>query len=82
MAEQSEPIDDESGTVEAPCNTCAFAYPRRKGVRTANTVSERDIYRMGSKRPGCAYYVSGVPMEILKSRTKCVRYAEKREVEM
>ncbi len=73
--------EDDSSSVPAPCNTCAFTYPRRKGVRKADTVSERDIYRMGSKRPGCAYYVTGVPMEILKSRKRCVRYAEKREVE-
>ncbi len=81
MSEHSESIGAESIDGAAPCNTCAFAYPRRKRVRKADTVSERDIYRRGSKRPGCAYHISGVPMEILKSSKKCARYAKKQEVE-
>ncbi|MGZ4904329.1 MAG: hypothetical protein ACXV6K_03625 [Halobacteriota archaeon] len=65
--------DDTEGVPapRAPCNKCAFTHHRRK--------HERDLYRGGSKRPGCAYYVTGVPMEILKCKKECKRYVEKPE---
>ncbi len=69
MSEQSEPINDVRSNVAAPCNTCAFTYARRKHVR--------DVYRMGSQRPGCAWHIDGVPMEILKCKKVCSRYVAK-----
>ncbi len=69
MSEQSEPIGNEPSDVAAPCNTCAFAYAQRKHVR--------NVYRMGSKRPGCAWHIDGVPMDILKCKRTCPRFVEK-----
>ncbi len=69
MSEQSEPIDNEPRHGAAPCNTCAFTYVQRTHVR--------DVYRMGSKRPGCAWYIDGVPMDVLKRKRVCPRYVEK-----
>ncbi len=69
MGEQSDFVGDGSTAVVAPCNTCAFTYARRKHVR--------DVYRMGSQRPGCAWHIDGVPMDILKGKKVCPRYVEK-----
>ncbi len=56
----------------APCNTCAFTYHKQ----TRN--HERDIYS-GGHRPRCAWHIGGVPLEILKCKKPCSRYAEKAE---
>ncbi len=69
MGEQSDFVGDGSTAVVAPCNTCAFAYPRRK--RTS------EVYRMGSRRPDCAWHIDSVPMDILKRKKVCSRYVEK-----
>ncbi len=69
MTDDDRFVGDDTETVSAPSNKCAFTHHRRR--------HERDIYRGGSKRPGCAYYVTGVPMEILKCKKECSHYVEK-----
>jgi hypothetical protein len=58
-----------SGIVPAPCNKCVFTYRR--------CTRERDAYRTESSRPACAWYMTGVPMDILKCKKECPHYVEK-----
>ncbi len=57
----------------APCNTCAFTYHKQTRHH------ERDIYKAGGDRPRCAFHIGGVPMDILRRKKACPRYAERQE---
>ncbi len=60
----------------APCNTCAFTYHRQTRHH------ERDIYKAGRDRPRCAFHIGGVPMDILRCKKACPRYAEQKEAKV
>ncbi len=52
--------------VLAPCRTCVYTYRR--------CVRERHAYRASSNRPTCAWYMTGVPIEVLKRDVECSHY--------
>ncbi len=55
----------------APCNKCAFTYHKQTRHH------ERDIYKAGGDRPRCAWHIGGVPLDILRCKKPCPRYAER-----
>ncbi len=75
MTDESRRREDDAESIPpcAPCNTCAFTY--HKQTRT----HERDIYT-GGRRPRCAWHIGGVPLDILRCKKVCPRYAERQEV--
>jgi len=76
MAGNNKRVDDDSDSVAAPCapcNTCAFTYHKQTRKH------ERDIYRGGRAHPRCAWHIGGVPLDILKCKKPCPRYAETME---
>ncbi|MGZ8898296.1 MAG: hypothetical protein ACXW1Q_08300, partial [Halobacteriota archaeon] len=74
MSYYNKSVSGGSGIVSAPCNKCVFAYRR--------CTRERDAYRTESNRPTCAWYMTGVPMDILKCKKECSHYVEKTESNM
>jgi len=71
MTDYSKFVGDGSGIVPAPCSKCVFLYRRCK--------REREAYRTESNGPMCAWYMTGVPIEILKCKNECSHYVEKTE---
>jgi hypothetical protein len=71
MNDFSKFVWDGSGFHPAPCNKCVFIYRR--------CTREPDAYRTESNRPTCAWYMTGVPMDILQCKKNCSHYVEKTE---
>jgi hypothetical protein len=70
MTDYSKFVGGVSDIVPAPCDKCVFIYRR--------CTRERDAYRTESGCPTCAWYTTGVPVDILKCKKECSHYVEKR----
>jgi hypothetical protein len=69
MTDYSKFVGGGSNIVPAPCNKCVFTYRR--------CTREHDAYRAEFDCPTCAWYMTGVPMDILQNEKKCSHYVEK-----
>jgi len=70
MTDYSKFVGGVSDIVPPPCDKCVFIYHR--------CTRERDAYRTESDCPTCAWYTTGVPVDILKCKKECSHYVEKR----